>query len=170
MPAVSLFGRLRADVSTRQAAAETTVIAAGNPHRLKDADFVSIVEPFARSNADPDERRTAIAAAAGVALLVLVFAANVANLMLARTAARRRELAVRAALGASRGRLIGQVALEPQGSRSARRSPAHSLPRGRSAGPPAGSAIRRTGSISISIRRFCSSCSSSPAPPRSSRA
>lgn len=115
LPAVSMFGRLRAGVSAREAAAEMDVIAAGNPDRLKDAELVSIVEPFARSNADPHERRTAIAAAAGVALLVLVFAANVANLMLARTAARRRELAVRAALGASRRRLIGQIALEALG-------------------------------------------------------
>jgi predicted permease len=48
----------------------------------------------------------------GVALLLLVACVNVAHLVLARTSARRQELAIRRALGASGGQLLSQLAIE----------------------------------------------------------
>ena len=64
------------------------------------------VVPIRASYVGADDRRLAVVLMSAVGFVLLIMCANLANLMLVRGAARHRELAVRAAMGASRGRLL----------------------------------------------------------------
>ena len=108
-------GRLRDGVTVEQARADISAIARRihdtssdqNEYLLKDG----IVVPLRDAIATPVRQGLLILLGAG-GFLLLVACANVANLRLSQTAMRERELAIRSALGARRGRLIRQFITE----------------------------------------------------------
>ena len=107
-----VIGRLRAGVSIEQARANMSMLRAGLGGVIPQKNLAFAVDPFAQFLVHDTLRRSIYLAFGAVLLVLLIACANVANLALAKGATRRKEMAIRAALGAGRARLIGQLLTE----------------------------------------------------------
>jgi putative ABC transport system permease protein len=113
-----LVGRLKPGVDLAAARGELESLLTGWSDRIGGDTHVPSTD-FHRLQIEPlheevvgDTRPALLALLGAVGFVLLIACANVANLMLARSEARQKELAIRSSMGASRGRLIRLVLLE----------------------------------------------------------
>jgi len=104
--------RLKKGVSLEAAQSEMAAVSSSTARVSSDPNIDATVVPLRRSIVGDDLRSTALVLGGVVAFVLLLACANVANLLLARGFIRTREIAVRAALGGGRWRIVRQLFTE----------------------------------------------------------